>query len=149
MCTIQSFHSYGKACLHLSAYPAISSQYSSCFDSFTHLYAAPMQRAFYDLYFQMWLNGWLADEAFLAAVFGLHSKLMTSGPTRTSNTALHVDLYSRLFRKTNQTRWIHCRRVHGAPVFESFSNTAPFIFQRLDINNAQKPVRRNLMMPFW
>lgn len=51
--------------------------------------------------------------------------------------------------KPDQTRWTHCRRVYGAPVFESFSNTAPFIFQRPDMNNAQKPVRRNLMMPFW
>lgn len=77
-------------------------------------------------------------------------KLMTHGPTRTSNTALHVDSYSGLFRKKpDQTRWTPCRRVYGAPVFESSSNTAPFIFQRPYMNNAQKPVKRNLMMPFW
>lgn len=33
MCMIQSFHSYGKACLHLSTYPALAAQYSSLFDS--------------------------------------------------------------------------------------------------------------------
>ncbi len=68
--------------------------------SLTHfdLYAALTLQSFWESFlWSIFWNEWLANEAFLAALFGLYSKLITSGPTRgVTIHQLHrcIDLYS-------------------------------------------------------